>query len=225
MKQLVENVFSVTGKGLFSVPVFIFEKENGMLTLIDAGLEKDANVITKKIRKKWGSLEKIERIVFTHRHNDHTGGLATFIKEMTTISAPESPLERVEIVCHEDEAPYFVNNLRAQLINPNRIVKHEEIIDEELKLKTIHVPGHSWGHICLLLEKERLIFVGDLFMFVPLGLYPTFKRFADDYNQYIETIDIILDYDWDFAIPSHMVAKKIPRKKVEKFIKKIKEKK
>jgi len=221
MKQLTANVYSVTGKGFFSTPVFILEKENGQLTLIDAGLEKDAKAIIRKIQKKWGDLGKIERFVFTHRHQDHTGGLTSFIREMTAVSASESPLERIEIICHEDEAPYFVNNLRAQLISPNRTVKHEEIIDEELKLKAIHVPGHSWGHICLLLEKEKLMFIGDLFMFMPFGLRSVFKRFADDYEQYLENIDIILDYDWDYAIPSHMTAKKVVRKKVEKFIKKL----
>jgi len=221
MKQLAKNVYSITGKGFFSVPVFVLEKQNGMLTLIDAGLEKYAPTIIKKIRKKWGSLEKIERIVFTHRHYDHTGGLATLIREMTTISTPESPEERVEIVCHEDEAPHFANTLRGQIINPNRTVKHDEIIDEELNLKAIHVPGHSWGHICLLLEKEKLLFLGDLLMLMPFGLRPIFEKFCDDYEQYLETVGTILNYDWDFAIPSHMKAKKIPRKKVKQLIEKM----
>ena len=143
---------------------------------------------------------------------------------MTTVSAPESPLERVEIICHEAEAPYFVNNLRGQLINPNRTVKHEEIIDAELALKAIHVPGHSWGHICLLLEKERLLFTGDLIFCTPFGVRPTPKKFCDDYQQYLETISTILNYDWDFAIPSHLKPRKRPRTVIEKFIQKISKK-
>ena len=225
MKQLAENVYSIIGKGFFSVPVFVLEKQNGMLTLIDAGLEKDSKIIIKQIRKKWGDLEKIERIVFTHRHHDHTAGLAPLMKEMTTISAPESPQERVELICHEDEAPHFANTLRGQIINPNRTVKHNEIIDDELKLKAIHVPGHSWGHICLLLEKEKLLFVGDLFMWMPFGIRPILQKFCDDYAQYLETIGTILDHEWEYAISSHMTAKKIPRKKVERFIKKLNMKK
>jgi len=225
MKQLAEKVYSITGKGFFSVPVFVLEKQNGMLTLIDTGLEKDTKIIIKKILKKWGSLEKIERIVFTHRHYDHTAGLAPIMNEMTTISAPESPQDRVEIVCHEDEAPHFANALRGQIITPNRTVKHDEIIDEELKLKAIHVPGHSWGHICLLLEKEKLLFLGDTIMLMPFGLREVFEKFHDDFEQYQDTLKTILDYKWDYAIPSHMKAKKIPRKKVERFIKKISDKK
>ncbi|NHJ33287.1 MAG: MBL fold metallo-hydrolase [Asgard group archaeon] len=225
MKQLAKNVYSIRGKGFFSVPVFVLEKENGMLTLIDTGLEKDSKIIINKILKKWDSLEKIERIVFTHRHLDHTAGLANFMNEMTTISAPESPQERVEIVCHEDEAPHFANALRGQVINPNRTCKHEEIIDEDLNLKAIHVPGHSWGHICLLLEKEGLLFLGDTIMLMPFGLREVFKKFHDDYEQYLDTLKIILDYNWNYAIPSHMTAKKIPRKRVERFIKKLSRKK
>ena len=62
-------------------------------------------------------------------------------------------------------------------------------------------------------------------MFMPFGLREVFERFHDDYEQYLETLKIILDYKWDYAIASHMSAKKIPRKKVEQFIEKLEKKK
>ena len=62
-------------------------------------------------------------------------------------------------------------------------------------------------------------------MYMPFGLREVFEKYHDDFEQYQETLKTILDYEWDFAIPSHMTAKKIPRKKIEKFIEKVNKKK
>jgi glyoxylase-like metal-dependent hydrolase (beta-lactamase superfamily II) len=221
MKQLADNLFAVRGKGIFSIPVFVAVKANGKLTLIDTGLAKDTNSILKKLKKKWGSLENIERIAFTHRHSDHTQGLAKILDEMTTISAEAPPQEKIELVVHEAEAPHFIELLKEHNIEPNRLVKHEEYIDKELNLKAIHTPGHSFGHICMLFEDSKIILLGDLIMNMFGILNPVFKRFHDDYDQYIVSLPRILSYDWDFAVASHMKPKKIPRARIERFIKRL----
>ncbi|NHJ49379.1 MAG: MBL fold metallo-hydrolase [Asgard group archaeon] len=220
MKQLAHNLFAVSGKGMFSIPIFVLEKSNGNLTIIDAGLAKDSEAIIKKINKKWGSFEKVERIVFTHRHGDHVQGLYAFLDEMVTISAEAPPEEKIELVTHEAEAPMFADKLSGKKIKPNRLVKHEEIIDKELKLKAIHTPGHTFGHLCLLIEDSKILLLGDLIMNMPFSLRPVFKRFHDNYEQYLETLPVILDFDWEYAVTSHMRPSKISRKKIEKFIKK-----
>ncbi|MGC9779786.1 MAG: MBL fold metallo-hydrolase [Candidatus Heimdallarchaeota archaeon] len=217
VKEIASDLYSVSGKGIYSVPIFVVEKKNGMLTLIDTGLEKDISVIIKKIRKRWDSLEKIERIVFTHRHLDHTGGLPTLIYELTTISAPESPLERIEIICHKDEAKYFIEEQEIDPIKPNKLVEHNEIIDQELQLRAVHVPGHTYGHICILAEKQKLLFLGDTIMHMFFRLQPVFKRFHDDYDLYLKTLNKILDFEWDYAIPSHMKPVNIPRDRIKLF--------
>lgn len=218
MKKLAENVFAITGKGLFSVPVFVVTKTNGKLTIIDTGLAKDIDVIIKKIMKKWGSLENIERIIFTHSHGDHTQGLLKILDEMTTISAEAPPHEKIELIVHEAEAPYFVELFKEQNIKPNRLVKHEEFIDKELNLRVIHIPGHTFGHICLLLEDKKIILLGDTIMNIYGFLRPVFKKFHDDNDQYIVSLPRILNYEWEFAVPSHIKPKKIPRVKIERFI-------
>ncbi|MHA1354432.1 MAG: hypothetical protein ACTSR1_04575 [Candidatus Heimdallarchaeota archaeon] len=58
MRKLTDRVYIVTGKGLFSMPVFIVEKNPDELYMIDCGLEKDAKTLIKKINKKWGSFKK-----------------------------------------------------------------------------------------------------------------------------------------------------------------------
>ncbi|HUT80322.1 MAG TPA: MBL fold metallo-hydrolase [Candidatus Bathyarchaeia archaeon] len=219
MKQIATNLYSVTGRGIFCVPVFVLEKTNGKLTLIDTGLKKDANKVIKQIIAKWGSLEKIERIIFTHRHYDHLGGLAVIAKKLK--STTNKKLADIELIFHEAEAPIFKSEYKQEPIEINRLVKHDEIIDKELNLKVIHNPGHTFGHICLLLQNEKIILTGDSFMYIFGSLRPVFKKAHDDYKQYLQSLPLLLNYNWDFAVPSHMSASMIPRKKIEEFIEKL----
>ncbi len=221
MNELAPNVFAVTGLGLYSVPVFVIKANENELVLIDAGLKKDAKTILKKIKNKWGSLDKIKKIVFTHRHLDHTGGLPQILKAIELANENSS----VELICHEKEAEHFIEELKEYGIKPTRTVKHEEYITKDVKIKAIHNPGHTYGHICLLLEDEKLLLLGDTIMYISGVLMPVFKAFHDDYKQYKKSLPKLLDYDWEYAIPSHNRPLKITREKVEKFIKKMKKKK
>lgn len=51
-------------------------------------------------------------------------------------------------------------------------------------------------------------------------LFPVFKKAHDDFQLWEKTLATILDYDWNYAIPSHMSVKKISREKIEEFIQK-----
>ncbi|MHA1154926.1 MAG: MBL fold metallo-hydrolase [Candidatus Heimdallarchaeota archaeon] len=221
MKELAKNVFAVTGLGMYSVPVFVIEVNKNELILIDAGLKKDANSILKKIETKWGSLDKIKRIVFTHRHLDHTGGLAQILEAIES----ENERANVEIICHEEEEQYFIKDLEELKLKPTRTLKHEEYIAKGVKIKAIHNPGHTYGHICLLIEDEKLLILGDTIMYISGVLMPVFKKFHDDYKKYKKSLPKLLDYDWEYAIPSHNRPIKISREKIKKFIKKMKKKK
>jgi len=221
MKELAKNVFAVTGLGMYSVPVFVIEVNENELIMIDAGLKKDANSILKKIETKWGSLDKIKRIVFTHRHLDHTGGLAQILEAIES----ENERANVEIICHEEEEQYFIKDLEELKLKPTRTLKHEEYIAKGVKIKAIHNPGHTYGHICLLIEDEKLLILGDTIMYISGVLMPVFKKFHDDYKKYKKSLPKLLDYDWEYAIPSHNRPIKISREKIKKFIKKMKKKK
>jgi len=214
MKEIAPNLYIVTGAVAFSVPVFVFEVNENELLMIDTGLRKDARSIIKKIRTKWGSLEKIKKIVITHRHIDHIGGLRYIMDKIEEANKQAN----VEIICHEDEAKYLIEDIKVQDLKPTRTIKHEEYITKGVK--AIHNPGHTFGHICILFEDEKLLLIGDTIMNTSGVLMPVFKKFHDDYKQYTKTLKVLLEYEWDYAIPSHNRPTKITREKIEKFIKK-----
>ena len=208
LKQFSDNLFCVTG-GFASAPVFIVVKNDKELLLIDTGMSKDVTKVTSQIEERFGSLDKIKTIVFTHRHYDHTGGLSKLLEKIG---------KKVEIISHKDEEPLFNEDFKDRGIKITKTIKHNDYIDKKLKIKAIHTPGHTFGHLCFLFENEKLLLTGDLFMNTLGRLAPVFKTFHDDFSKWKETVPTILAYDWDFAIPSHMQIKKIPREKIEKFI-------
>ena len=213
MRKLTDRVYIVSGKGLFSMPVFIIEKTPDELYMIDCGLEKDAKCIIKKINRKWGSVDKIKKILFTHRHLDHTGGLQEILAEMFRVNKEH----KVEIICHTDEAVKFEEAVK---IKPTKTIEHETVIDKDLGLKAIHLPGHTFGHLCYFFEKAKIILLGDVVMDMGIMLRPVFKKFHDDYDQWQRSLKLLLIYNWEYGVPTHMAARKIPRKRLEKFISK-----
>ncbi|NHJ86314.1 MAG: MBL fold metallo-hydrolase [Asgard group archaeon] len=214
MQQFSDHLFSLSGKGLFGMPLFVIVKNDKELFLVDTGLKKDAKANITLIEEHWGSLTKVKKIIFTHRHYDHTGGLQPILERLAATKS------KVDILCHKDEEQLFIDELQKFAVRPTKTLKHDEMIDRNLKLKAIHTPGHTYGHLSLLFEKDKLILVGDLFMDTFGRLSSVFKKFHDDYSLWQKALPTILNYDWDYAIPTHMKAKKIPRAKVEAFIQK-----
>jgi hydroxyacylglutathione hydrolase len=129
---------------IVAVPAFadnylwlIHDPDSGETAVVDPG--DPAPVLAEAERRGW----KIDKILNTHWHPDHTGGNLT-IKEATgaTIIGPEGENGRVpglDIALKEGD--------RAS------IGKHAAEVWE--------VPGHTIGHIAYVFREDRVAFVGD----------------------------------------------------------------
>jgi glyoxylase-like metal-dependent hydrolase (beta-lactamase superfamily II) len=121
---------------------------------------------------------QIERILVTHAHIDHIGGLAALV-ERTGARVGVHPLDRGVVAAWDDRAVPFNRCLRVFLrragVPPAR---HDELIhafgftpgrmrsvpvdltldeNEPLDgLRVIHTPGHSPGHVCFLVGDTLL---------------------------------------------------------------------
>lgn len=125
--------------------------------LIDPGAQ--AGLIYDVImRNGW----KIEKILLTHGHFDHTGA-AEMLREK--LVAP--------IYIYPSDAPYLTDpylNLSANSGNSIVIPHYEEMYDGEIirlkansgfYLKFIHTPGHTPGSVTFYAKEENAAFVGD----------------------------------------------------------------
>lgn len=136
---------------------FYIDKVSNAGFIIDPGAQ--AGVILDVVRRnRW----KIEKILLTHGHFDHTGA-AELLREKLT--AP--------IYIYPDDARYLTDpylNLSAGSGHPFTVPHYEELYNGELirlkensgfYLKVIHTPGHTPGSVTYYSEAENAAFVGD----------------------------------------------------------------
>jgi hydroxyacylglutathione hydrolase len=117
--------------------------------IIDTGPRAYRAVVEEEL-KKVVDLSKVDRIIFTHLHYDHSGNFDLFPNAKYYASKEEIELynkSRVNALLD----PIFAMKFKAKL-HP---------LKDELELKVINTPGHTKGSICLLYEKEGVLFTGD----------------------------------------------------------------
>ncbi len=108
-------------------------------------------------------------VILTHAHGDHAGGAGEFEEVYL------HPLDRALLKIHDMETRIGYARavlgseikLTEELFVPETTVNFQELFDGQsfllggLTLKIIHVPGHTKGSCCVLLEEERAILFGD----------------------------------------------------------------
>jgi hydroxyacylglutathione hydrolase len=141
--------------GDFAVNNYLVHDENSLqAVLIDAGY--DPEPILHKIDELHLDLKYL---VNTHGHGDHIAGNRKVIEHTGA-----------QMLIHEKDVPYLTNshlNLSAYVgiqvdsPLPDRLLREGDIIElDELKLKILHTPGHTPGHISLV--GDDCMFVGDV---------------------------------------------------------------
>lgn len=167
--KLADNIYRLSTIGAY-VNTYLFVEQNGELTLVDAGLKGAPKKILSGIESLGKKPTDVTRIVLTHAHADHAGGLARVRGEAGA-----------RVMCHTDDAPYAragtvpprdPRNVSARLLDKFAFTKFEPFeIDEEIAdhqlldiaggVRVIHTPGHTMGHISLLHEPSGVLVVGD----------------------------------------------------------------
>jgi glyoxylase-like metal-dependent hydrolase (beta-lactamase superfamily II) len=153
---------------------YLFEGNNGRLTLVDTGWDGKAKTILRYLDDIGRSPQEIEYIALTHSHRSHLGGLARLVE-----------LSGAKVRCHASEAPVIEGRRRAHPIRlwPPfpvrlylfRIISHLPIMNHvpcEVDkaqplvegshvgpLTVLHTPGHTEGHLAF--SYGNTLVVGD----------------------------------------------------------------
>lgn len=159
-------------------PVNAFLIDDKGLTLIDTGYKNSIRKIFRAVSKANLDPFQIKQIILTHCHPDHAGSAAAIKRKLNIpvfAHSADAPLIRTGI---SGRFPYertpgafnwMVYNLyirRAGKTN-EPVEIEEELTDNDVLpigggLQVIHTPGHSAGHIALLLKEEGVCITGDL---------------------------------------------------------------
>ena len=202
--------------GLWRIPTtpydlinsFLLEESDGSLTLVDAGLRRADKRLVAAFAELGKDPHDVRRIVLTHAHNDHAGGLAA--TKAATGAA---------VVAHDRDASYLRDG-KAPALDPTsragrwlsrlptgfpKVEVAETFADGALLaggLRVVHTPGHTPGHCAFVHEPTGVLITGDS-IFNLRGLRYSPKTFCTDIRLSRETADRLADLDYDTAAFTH----------------------
>ena len=170
---IADGVYSLGQKKGGHVHAYLFE-DDGELTLVDTLFDSDAHLVLDLIRKIGRTPRDLKRILLTHAHRSHLGGLAK-LRELSgalvyaheweaDIIAGERAQQPVSLVPRGPLKTYYLR-LGLALGRP----KHPPCpVDRPLTegdavgpFQVIHIPGHTPGHMAFHDARRDVLVVGD----------------------------------------------------------------
>ena len=120
---------------------------------------------------------KLNYILNTHHHFDHIGGNNELKKlysaKVVGFKGDKHRIPGIDLTLENNEIWIFGNS----------------------KVKILHVPGHTLGHICFFFEKEKIAFTGDTLFSLGCG-----KIFEGDHKQMLCSLNKIKELPKDTKI-------------------------
>lgn len=163
MAEILPGVHLVDGvdpSPEFTTHVYLLKDRGNTWTLIDAGLPGSDVPIDAYLTRTKISPTSVKKILITHLHRDHTGGLKRMIERT-----------KARTFAHWIEAAYIAG--KPPYDGPGAPPAEPVVIDEVLKdgdgidaaggLVAYHTPGHTPGHTAYYQPERKLLFSGDLF--------------------------------------------------------------
>ena len=166
--------------------------------LVDAGMMAGP---TLKNIKKFIDPAKIERIVLTHCHHDHSGA-ALSLKEAT---GARLMLSEKEVGCVGDElaSVAYLFGQQAPEYKVDETLKEGMVLDiGDWQLEVMETPGHSSGSLCLYERTEKVLFSGDTVF--PDGNIGRTDMFGGSTEELVSSIQRLTELDVRVMYPGHM---------------------
>jgi len=204
--------------GLWRIPIvpsdginaFVLVDDDGQATVVDGGLPGRWKVVANALGYLGVGPDDVTRIVSTHAHSDHAGGIAQ-LRSLTDAS----------VAAHADEAPYLRSG-QAPPIDPRipfgrylqrwvsfpAVAVTDELHDGDALpvaggLRVVHTPGHTPGHISLLHEPTGVLITGDAIYNWRGRIGLAMRWFGHDLDLQAKTVHRLGEVDYDVVAFTH----------------------
>jgi hydroxyacylglutathione hydrolase len=166
--------------------------------LVDAGMMAGP---TLKNIKKFIDPGKIEMIVLTHCHHDHSGA-APELKEATGARLLLSEKE-VGAIGDDLASVAYLFGQQAPQYQVDETLKEGMVLDiGEWKLEVLETPGHSLGSLCLYEPRAKVLFSGDTVF--PDGNIGRTDMYGGSTPDLVASIERLTGLDVETMYPGHM---------------------
>lgn len=205
---------------------YLIKSENRNL-LIDTGFNRPEchEALIENLKELNVDMEKTD-IFLTHLHSDHTGLINKIAHKNSKAYIGkidyEYMFENLEGFNWEESEKRFasegfpyeiIERLRdtnqAKIFAPDGMFESILVEDgykfnvDKLEFTVILTSGHTPGHTCLYLEKEKLLFSGDHILFDITPNITSWLRVKDSLRNYIESLEKIKKLEITKTFPGH----------------------
>ena len=165
------------------------------------GVPKWAELLPVGLREM-SDTDHFEKIVLTHAHQDHIGG----VKDVTRLFG------RTEIFKKPWPTPGPDDAAGAPI---TAIDDGATIAGEGITLRAVFTPGHAPDHLCYYLAEEKAIFTGDVVLGAGTTIIPDG---TGDLGQYMNSLHRLLALDAEIIYPAHGPVIRDAGKKIREYI-------
>ncbi len=226
--RLAPGVWRVPTAPRDTVNSFVFEEADGSLTLVDAGVK---GLAPRRIAAGIAAIGKqpadVRRILLTHAHSDHAGGVAGV--QRATGGAVSTHDDEARWVREGRAPPPGRDSMLGRVLSmvPAKLQRCEvastfsdgELLDAGGGLRVLHTPGHTMGHCSFLHEPSGVLITGDsLFNWFDRMRW-SYRFFCTDFPLAKQTAERLGEVDYEVVAFTHgREIRDDAREKVRRFL-------
>lgn len=224
-REVIKNLYYFSENQMLDCNQYVIQnKDNGDLSLFDAGNAISLEGLFKGMEKFNLNYEKITKVFLTHEHVDHVIGIYKLLDKLKD-KPPEIYAygETAKILEKGEEKKILPSmfGLTAKRfgieINPLQIIDLRDLKEiqpsSDFKFEIYYTPGHSVGSICYYEPIKKVLIPGDL-VFIG-GNFGRYDFPGGSLPTLINSIKSVNNLDIKLLLPGHMGISENGNKSVE----------